>query len=170
MNTNAHHVYLKGVGKSELNSSRTFIDKDYLMKTRLLIVSAMAIALALQTSFIWADGTTDNRVLTTTAPTLDKTNAHLEDQEKIYGVQLMTPEERGAFRDKMSAAKTMEERDQIRDENHQAMRKRAQSHGLTLPDQVPAEKQGMSQGREMMDQSRDMGQGDGTGAGDGRSQ
>jgi hypothetical protein len=131
------------------------------MKKRLLTVSALAIALSLQASFIWADGVADKLALTTTAPTPAKKKAQVEDQEKIYGVQLMKPEERAAFRAKMSAAKTTEERDQIRDENHQAMQKRAHSHGLNLPNQVPAEKQGMSQGREMMDQSGDMGSGNG---------
>ncbi|MBU0946430.1 MAG: hypothetical protein KKE53_18540 [Proteobacteria bacterium] len=65
----------------------------------------------------------------------------LEDQEQIYGVQLMTLQERAAFRAKMSAVKTLEEREQIRNENHQVMQNRAKSHGLPLPDQVPAGKQ-----------------------------
>lgn len=49
--------------------------------------------------------------------------------------QLMTPEERTALRDKMRAAKTPEERQQIAAANHAEMLKRAQEKGITLPEQ-----------------------------------
>ncbi len=49
------------------------------------------------------------------------------------GQQLMTTDERTAMRDKMRAAATPEERQQIAGANHTEMQKRAQEHGITLP-------------------------------------
>jgi hypothetical protein len=136
------------------------------MEKRLLMVFALVIALSLQTGFVWAGSATEKFALTTTGPAVVEENTPLEDQEQIYGVQLMTPLERSAFRARMSAAKTLEERELIRDENHQAMQERAQSHGLTLPDQVPADKRGMGEKGEVLNQGGGMGQG-GMGSGGG---
>lgn len=47
--------------------------------------------------------------------------------------QLMTPEERLAMRDKMRAAKTPEERQQIAAANRTEMEKRAKDKGIALP-------------------------------------
>ncbi len=147
------------------------------MKNRLLVVFTLAVALSLQTGFVWAGDATENLTLTTTTPTSVEKNAQLENQEEIYGVQLMTPQERSAFRTKMSGAKTLEEQEKIRNENHRAMQERAQSHGLNLPDQVPAGKRGMDQGSgminqngSMMNQSDGIGHGGGLGSGGGHSQ
>jgi hypothetical protein len=49
--------------------------------------------------------------------------------EEIYGSQLMTSEERTVYRNKMRAAKTQAERDQIRAEHHAAMQARAKERG-----------------------------------------
>lgn len=49
--------------------------------------------------------------------------------------QLMTDQERAALHDKMSAAKTPEEREKLRSANHAEMEKRAQEKGITLPPQ-----------------------------------
>lgn len=51
----------------------------------------------------------------------------------VYGSQLMTPEERAAYRAKLRAAKTPEERIKIRAEHHQEMQQRAEKAGVTLP-------------------------------------
>lgn len=51
------------------------------------------------------------------------------------GRQLMTTEERTAMRDKMRAAATPEERQQLATANHAEMQKRAQEQGITLPEQ-----------------------------------
>ncbi|MDP2240746.1 MAG: hypothetical protein Q8K18_11375 [Burkholderiales bacterium] len=51
------------------------------------------------------------------------------------GRQLMTTEERTAMREKMRAAATPEERQQIAVANHAEMQKRAQEQGITLPEQ-----------------------------------
>lgn len=58
-----------------------------------------------------------------------------QDQERIYGSQLMTPQERDEYRARLQAAKTAEERDRIRKEHHELMKKRAQERGVTLPDE-----------------------------------
>jgi hypothetical protein len=50
------------------------------------------------------------------------------------GLQLMTTEEREAFREKMRNAKTPEERQQIAQANRAEMQKRAQEKGITLPE------------------------------------
>lgn len=79
----------------------------------------------------------------------------VQDQEQIYGSQLMTRQERIEFRAKMRAAKTMEEREQIRNEHHERMKERAKAQGITLPDEPPARGHGMGPG------SGGMGQGGG---------
>jgi hypothetical protein len=60
-----------------------------------------------------------------------------EKQEWIYGSQLMSAEERAAHREKMRAAKTAEERDQICNGHHEQMKERAKAKGVTLPDVRP---------------------------------
>ncbi|MDE2345747.1 MAG: hypothetical protein KGL13_04690 [Gammaproteobacteria bacterium] len=56
----------------------------------------------------------------------------------IYGSQLMTPEERAAYRAKMRAAKTDAERAQIRAQHHKEMQERAKKLGKTLPPAPPS--------------------------------
>lgn len=128
------------------------------MKKRLLIVSALATVLTLQSGFILADNSADKSAVAATVPSAGQKNTQSEDQEQIYGFQLMTPQERAAFHTKMLAAKTVEERQQIRRDNHQAMQERAKAQGVSLPDQPAA---GMGAG---------MGHGGGMGSGRGRSQ
>lgn len=52
----------------------------------------------------------------------------------MYGSQLMTPAERAEQHNKMCAAKTDEEREQIRKEHHDRMQERAKAKGVTLPE------------------------------------
>jgi hypothetical protein len=129
------------------------------MKNRLLIVSALATALTLQFGYIRVGTFADKFALAATVQAAG--------QEQIYGAQLMTPQKRAAFSSKMSAAKTVEEREQLRQENHQAMQERAKSQGMSLPDQPPA---GMGQGGGMMNQGSGMGHGSGMGSGQGHNQ
>lgn len=56
-----------------------------------------------------------------------------QDQEPIYGSQLMTPEERDQYQTRLRAAQTPEERRRIREEHHELMKKRAKERGVTLP-------------------------------------
>lgn len=65
----------------------------------------------------------------------------------IYGSQLMSNQERIEHRSKLQAAKTTEEREQIRLQHHEQMQSRAKEKGVTLPDMPPA--QGGGQGRRM---------------------
>ncbi|MBU2753726.1 hypothetical protein HFU84_11215 [Acidithiobacillus sp. CV18-2] len=77
------------------------------------------------------------------------------------GSQLMTQQERAEHRNKMQSAKTEQERQQIRSENHETMRKRAEEKGMSIPENAPST--GMHQGRGMQGGSGMMG-----GAGMGR--
>lgn len=52
-----------------------------------------------------------------------------------YGRDLMTQQERNEFRQRMRNARTLEEREQIRAENHARMQQRAKERGLQLPEQ-----------------------------------
>ncbi|MCD6680554.1 MAG: hypothetical protein LT102_07855 [Burkholderiaceae bacterium] len=59
-------------------------------------------------------------------------------QEPIYGSQLMTQQERDEYRYRMRAAKTAQEREQIRADHHERMKERAQARGVAIPDEPPA--------------------------------
>lgn len=61
-----------------------------------------------------------------------------QEQDRIYGRQMMTSEEITEYRNTMRAAKTAEEREKIREEHHQKMVARAKERGVTLPDEPPA--------------------------------
>lgn len=76
----------------------------------------------------------------------DQTRDQLQDQDRIYGSQLMTNEERLEYRNRMRAAKTAEERAQIRSEHHERMKVRASEQGITLPDEPPYPGGGMGPG------------------------
>lgn len=68
----------------------------------------------------------------------DQSREQTQDQERVYGSQLMTQQERNEYRAKMRAAKTAGEREQIRAEHHERMKMRAKERGMTLPDEPPA--------------------------------
>lgn len=70
----------------------------------------------------------------------------LQTQEQVYGNQMMTPQEREEYRRKIRAAKTVEEREQIRRELHERMKKFAQERGIALPEEPPARGVGMGAG------------------------
>lgn len=60
--------------------------------------------------------------------------------------QLMTDKEQTEFRARMWAAKTDEERNRIRTEHHEEMKKRALAKGMSLPDAPPPMHDGMGLG------------------------
>ena len=93
--------------------------------------------------------------------TQSQTRQTIRDRD-IYGYQLMTPQERSEYRQRMRAAKTVQEREQIRAEHHEEMQKRAEARGITLPDTPPA-----ARGGGMMGPGRGMGSGGGMGPGGG---
>ncbi|NMM36234.1 MAG: hypothetical protein HHJ09_01800 [Glaciimonas sp.] len=103
-----------------------------------LLVSVLATALSLPTGFALAAD-----------PTPVQGKQQTQKQEQIWGSQLMTPQERTEYRAKMFAVKTAAEREQIRKENHEAMKKRAEARGMTIPDELPARGTGRGTGGGM---------------------
>lgn len=55
-------------------------------------------------------------------------------QPRMYGSDLMTPQERDAYIEKMRSAKTQDERLKLRDEHRAEMQKRARDQGVPLPE------------------------------------
>lgn len=90
------------------------------------------------------------------------TSGAIAADQPIYGSQLMTNQERMEHRTKMNAAKTAQEREQVRLEHHEQMQLRAKERGVTLPDTPPAQGGGMRQG---MGAGGGMGSGGGMGGG-----
>ena len=88
--------------------------------------------------------------------------------EPIYGSQLMTRQERMEHRTKMNAAKSVQERDQVRLEHHEQMKLRAKERGVSLPDAPPTQGMGMGPGRGMGGMGPGGGMGGGMGGGRGR--
>ena len=70
----------------------------------------------------------------------------VQGQKRIFGWQLMTPEERDEYREKMRSLKTREERDAFRLAHHKKMQERAKEIGATIPDMPPALGRGMGPG------------------------
>ncbi len=93
------------------------------------ILFALAAALSLPAGFALAADAT---------PVKERVKTQKKEQEQIYGRQLMTQQERAEQRAKMRAAKTVEEREQIRKEHHDRMQERAKERGVTLPNEPPA--------------------------------
>ena len=59
--------------------------------------------------------------------------------QTTYGSQLMSPEERAEHRAKMRSL-SPSEREAYRTEHHKVMKERAESMGLSMPDQPPAQR------------------------------
>jgi len=94
-----------------------------------------------------------------------QTQIEQQEQEQIYGSQLMTQEEMTEHRTKMRSLKTNEERQAYRLEHHKMMQERAREQGITLPDEPPAMGGGMGMGSG----GGGMGMGGGMGSGGGRN-
>jgi len=107
------------------------------MYRRVLIVSAVTSAVLM--SIGYAGATEQERAQ-------EGVESQTQEQEQIYGSQLMTEQERAEFRAKMRAAKTAEEREQVRKEHHERMEVRAKERGLTLSDEPPLRGGGMGPG------------------------
>lgn len=89
----------------------------------------------------------------------DQDRTQVRDQDRIYGSELMTRQERIDYRNHMRTLKTQQEREAFRLEHHKQMQERAQAQGKTLPDMPPA---GMGPGSGM---GPGMGSGMGPGSG-----
>lgn len=103
------------------------------------------------------------------ADTQKQTETQMQQEEQIYGSQLMTQQERNEYRARMRAAKTAEERDRIRKEHHELMMERAKERGVSIPDEPPAMGGGMGPGSGGMGPGGGMGSGGGMGPGGGRN-
>ena len=88
--------------------------------------------------------------------------AATEDEQTIYGWQLMTEQERNEFRTKMGAMQTEEERQALRYEHHERMKVRAREMGVDLSDEPGEYRKGMKKGPK---QGYGRGPKDGPGAG-----
>ena len=102
------------------------------MLKQTLIATAITGVLALSSGFAAAAG--------------QERTQQAQKQQQVYGSQLMTKQERIEQRSKMRAAKTAEEREQIRKEHHERMEERAKERGVTLSDEPPARGGGMGSG------------------------
>lgn len=114
------------------------------MFKKTLTMSALTGALVFASGFALADDQDRTRL-----QDKDQTKSKVQDQDRIYGSQLMTKQERKEFRNRMRSAKTAEEREQIRAEHHERMMVRAKERGVTLPDDPPARGSGMGPGGAM---------------------
>ena len=65
------------------------------------------------------------------------TQGAVQTQKQVLGRELMTDQERAEHHARMKAAKTQEESEQIRREQHERMKKRASELGLSIPDEPP---------------------------------
>lgn len=102
---------------------------------RTFIATAIAAAFAFAAAGAFAQATAP------AAPAAPAAPQATTQADRVYGYQLMTPEERTAYQDKMRAATTWEERQKIRDEHRALMDQRAKEKGVTL-----AEPRGPRQG------------------------
>jgi len=58
-----------------------------------------------------------------------------DNEETVYGWEIMTKQERIEHREKMRSLKTEQEREEYRIEHHEKMQKRAEEMGVKLPDE-----------------------------------
>ena len=105
------------------------------MKKKLSIFVAFVCSILLTSSFALAANQAQ-----------EQERIQAQKQEHVYGSQMMTEQERNEYRVRMQAAKTNEEREQIRMEHHELMQKRAKERGLSMPDSPPPRRGGMGGG------------------------
>ena len=127
---------------------------------KLASLSSAAMVIALLTQPLY--GQESSRVQQGTA-----NQAQTKSQDRIYGSELMTQQERNEYQNQMRQLNTEQERTKFRAQHHEQMKQRAKAQGKTLPDDVPAKHGGQGQGQGM---GQGQGQGQGgqsTGAGKG---
>ena len=106
------------------------------MKKKLSIFVALLCSVLLTSSFVLAANQAQ-----------EQERVQAQKQEQVYGSQMMTEQERNKYRTRMQAATTNEEREQIRLEHHELMKKRANEQGLSMPDSPPPRRDGMGGGK-----------------------
>lgn len=120
----------------------TNVDKEKTMMTRTLMATAMGVLFAGLTF-------------------AQQPAAAPGEDAPVFGAQIMTEQERAEHRERMRAAGTPEEREQVRLEHHKQMVERARERGVTLPEEPPM-RGGMGPGA-----GKGLGAGMGPGAGRG---
>ena len=96
-----------------------------------MTLSSLLVLLLAATSAAWAQDT----ATPVKEQAQEQKTKTVRQREQIYGSQLMTLKERNEHRAKLRAAKTEQEREQIRLEHHKQMQERAKERGVTLPDE-----------------------------------
>ena len=130
------------------------------MHHKKLIVTLLTGAVVISANPLWAATATQDR-------TKQKIETQTKDQERIYGSQLMTEQERNEYRERMRSTKTEQEREKVRAEHHERMVARAKEKGVKIPDEPPLKGGGTGPGRGMGPGAGGKGYGGGTGAGAG---
>ena len=102
------------------------------MKRRVAICASLLCAFSLTASFAWAASQVQER-----------DRVQVQKKQQIYGSQMMTATERNEYRNRIQAAKTNQEREQIRMEHHELMKKRTGEQGLRRPNAPPVRRGGM---------------------------
>lgn len=64
----------------------------------------------------------------------------MQEGDRMYGSELMTPQERAEYQNRMRELRTEQEREAFRLEHHTKMQERAKAKGMTLPDAPPADR------------------------------
>jgi len=123
------------------------------MKRNSLIATAIVAGIAAATSM--------SAFAQTTSQTQTQT------QERVYGSQLMTVQERNEYQQRMRELKTAQERDAFRDEHHAKMQERAKERGMALPAEPPTRGKGAGP-RDGVRPGAGQGAGPGAGAGAGK--
>lgn len=127
------------------------------MNIRPIMIVALAITLVLSLRSVLAAD-----------PVITKKKDQIQTQEQVYSHQLMTEQEHTEIRSKMRAAKTTEEREQIRAKNHERMKIRAKEQGVTLSDEQLNRGGGMGQRNNMKSKGSGVAGGNRGGGGRGR--
>ncbi len=81
-----------------------------------------------------------------TPPAVAAETTQAQEQEQVYGYELMTEQERAEHRKQMRSFKTEQEREKFRLEHHKKMQERAKERGVTLPEQPLPRGKGMGGG------------------------
>lgn len=113
------------------------------MLKKTLMMAALTAALAGTTGFALAADQPGQ------SPGQSPGQATGQTEDRIYGSQLMTPDERDQYDQQIQSAKTDEEREQIREQHRERMRERARERGVTLPGDQPAKGSSGSPGSGM---------------------
>lgn len=79
----------------------------------------------------------------------DERDQYQAQKRQTVGREMMTPEERQDHRDKMRSTVTKDEREKVRAEQHEKMKKRAEEQGKSIPENPPAGGMGGEMGGRM---------------------